>query len=77
MILYLAIWSEMGIKRDSLEDIDKDVYMNHTYLKKFKTFGYKYNSEHEYQYLLEKNGICENEYYINEQGDFVPGIIEP
>lgn len=47
------------------------MYLNHLYLKKFKAFGFKYNSEWEAQFLLDK----ENEYCMNENGEFVPGIL--
>lgn len=66
------LWSEFGIVRNGLDSIDKEIYLNHLYLKKFKAIGFKYNSENESRYLLDK----ENEYYINHEGKFVPGILE-
>lgn len=69
------LWKKIGINRKSLEDINKNVYLNHTYLKKFGAFGFEFNSEHEFQYLLShKNNLIDNEYCLNQNGDFVPGI---
>ena len=50
-----SLWDELGIKRDSLDDIDKNVYLNHLDLKKNKALGFKYNTEWESQFLLEKD----------------------
>ena len=44
----------MGIRKDSFENINKELYLNHLYLKKFKATGFKYNSELETQFLLNK-----------------------
>lgn len=66
------LWDELGIRKDSFENINKELYLNHLYLKKFKATGFKYNSELETQFLLNK----ENEYVINQNGDFVPGILQ-
>lgn len=65
------MWKEFGISRKKISEIDKGVYLNHLYLKKFKSFGFKYNSQWESQFLLDK----ENEYCMNENGEFVPGIL--
>lgn len=71
------LWEKNGIKRNSLSDVNPYVYRNHTYLKKFKAFGFTFDSAYEYQFLLkDANGTYENEYVINENGKFVPGIIE-
>ena len=71
----LNLWKKLGIKKESITDINKDVYLNHTYLKKFDAFGFEYDSDHEFQYLLKnKNGEYENEYKLDEEGNFVPGI---
>ena len=71
------VWADNGIKRDSLTDVDKELYMNHTYVKKFKALGFTYDSESESKYLLYLPGEAkENEYTINEAGEFVPGITE-
>lgn len=69
------IWKKLGISKNSLDDINKQVYLNHTYKKKFDALGFEYDSDHEFQYLLkDKNGNYENEYILNENNDFVPGI---
>lgn len=66
------LWTELGIKRDCIDDIDKELYLNHLYLKKYKAFGFKYNSEHESKFLL----LSENEYCLNDDGKFTPGILK-
>lgn len=70
-ILRKDSWKNLGIKRDSLEDIDRQVYQNHLYMKKYKPFGYRYDSEYESKFLLLK----ENEYINDEYGAFIPGIL--
>ena len=71
----INLWKKLGIKKDSLDDVDKDVYLNHTYTKKFKALGFEFDSDHEFQYLLkDKDGTFENEYTIDENGEFVPGV---
>lgn len=69
-----SIWIENHVNRTDISLIDSNVYMNHTYLKKFGTFGFTYNSEYEAQFLRSNNGKCiENEYCLNENNEFVPG----
>ena len=68
-----SIWQEIGVNRNSIQDINQKVYLNHVYLKKFKAIGYTFDSEYESRYLFYKGGKNENEYCINEQGEFVPG----
>lgn len=71
----IELWKKLNIKKDSLDDINKDIYLNHTYLKKFDALGFEYDSEHESQFILkDENGKVENEYRLDENGDFVPGI---
>lgn len=71
----IELWEKLNIKRNSIDDINKDVYLNHTYLKKFEALGFEFDSEHEFKYLLkDKNGQYENEYHLDENGNFVPGI---
>lgn len=71
----LDLWKKLNIKKTSLDDINQDVYLNHTYLKKFDAFGFEFDSEHEFQYLMkDKNGQYENEFCLDENGNFVPGI---
>lgn len=70
------IWKTYGVERTTIENIDPEIYVNHTYLKKFKAFGFKYDSEKESQFLHFSDGKpIENEYYIDENNNFVPGII--
>lgn len=69
------IWKNNGINRDSIDKIDPKLYVNHTYLKKFKAFGFQYDSEKESKFLYFPSGeSVENEYHIDENGNFVPGI---
>lgn len=69
------LWKKLGIKKENITDVNEEVYLNHTYLKKFDAFGFEYDSDHEFQYLLKnKKGEYENEYTLNEKGEFVPGI---
>lgn len=71
------IWKDYGIERAKLSDVDPIMYLNHTYLKKFKAFGFTYNSEKEQEFLLFlDNEAKENEYTIDEDGNFRPGITE-
>jgi len=69
-----SLWEEFGIKRKELSDIDKNVYLNHLHLKKNKAIGFRYVSEHESLFIRRVNGKYENEYYVNEEGEFVPRI---
>lgn len=69
------LWKKLGIKKESLDDINKEVYLNHTYMKKFEGLGFNFDSDHEFQYLLkDKQGNYENEYKLNENNELVPGI---
>ena len=44
-------------------------------MKTFKAFGFKYNTELESQFLLTKGQKIENEYCLDDDGSFIPGII--
>ncbi len=69
------LWKKLGINKNSLDDVNKDIYLNHTYNKKFNAFGFTYDSEYESKYLAkDKNGNIENEYTLNDEGEFVPGV---
>lgn len=68
------LWAEYGIKKESIDSIDKDIYLNHTYLKKFDALGFTFNSQHEFQFLLNSNKKIDNEYCLDEEGNLVPGI---
>lgn len=71
------IWNDYNIKRNSLEDIDSTLYINHTYVKKFKALGFQYDSRKEQEFLLFINGEPhENEYTFDSEGRLVPGITE-
>lgn len=71
------IWNNYNIRKDSLEDIDPSIYVNHTYVKKFKALGFKYDSRKEQEFLLFINDEPhENEYTFDGEGSLVPGITE-
>ena len=75
--LRTQLWKDYNIDRNKIENIDPLMYVNHTYAKKFKSFGFTYNSKKEQEFLLFLNGEPpENEYTINEEGMFAPGITE-
>jgi len=71
------IWGDYNIRKDCIGDIDPLIYINHTYLKKFKALGFTYDSKKEQEYLLFlENDKKENEYTIDVNGNFLPGITE-
>lgn len=71
------IWSDYGIIRETLGDVDPLVYINHTYLKKFKAFGFTYDSIKEQEFLLFlENELRANEYTIDSSGNLIPGVTE-
>ena len=65
----LGLWKQLGIER-TMDDIDYNLYLNHTYLKKYGAFGYTYHSEEESRFLRSE----ENEFCLDEFGRFVPGV---
>ena len=67
-----ALWVEFGIHRDSLDEINRELYLNHLDMKKNHAFGFKYDTVAESHFLLGR----ENEYCINQQGEFVPACLE-
>ncbi len=70
--LRMGAWSDYGISKDNVNPIE---YINHTYLKKFKALGFTYDSKKEQEYILFLNGEKkENEYTIDDNGNFVAGI---
>ncbi len=72
-----GIWRDYGIFRSDISDVDQELYLNHTYLKKFKAFGFTYDSAKEQEFLLFLgNESHENEYHLNQDGEFVPGVTE-
>ncbi|MBQ6497306.1 MAG: 1-acyl-sn-glycerol-3-phosphate acyltransferase [Bacilli bacterium] len=71
------IWQDYDINREKLSDVDPYIYINHTYLKKFKAFGFTYDSQREQEYLLFlENEKKENEYTLDDNGNLKPGITE-
>ena len=70
------IWEENSICRKDILSINRLIYLNHTYLKKFNVFGFEYNSDYESQFLRSNDGklIIENEYCLNDNNEFVPGV---
>ncbi len=70
-----TLWNREGVKKSDFLEDDIERYINHTYLKKYKAFGFKYNTDWESQFLLAKGQNIENEYYLDEAGNFIPGII--
>lgn len=71
------IWDDCRIIRKEIKDIDPLMYLNHTYIKKFKAFGFTYNSQKEQEFLLFlENETKENEYTLDRAGNFKPGITE-
>lgn len=70
------IWIENNIDRTILSDVNSNIYLNHTYLKKFGVFGFTYNSEYEAKFLRSNDGssTIENEYFLNENNEFKPGV---
>ena len=76
-IMRRQIWESYNIYKEKLLDIDPLIYINHTYLKKFKALGFTYDSKKEQEFLLFLNGEPkENEYHITDEGMFCPGITE-
>lgn len=70
-----SIWNNYHIKKENFTEEDINVYLNHTYLKKFGGAG-DYDSNRENKYLLVKDQISsENEYHLDENSNFVPGIL--
>ena len=76
-VMRKQIWSDYGIIRGTLGDVDPLVYINHTYLKKFKAFGFTYDSRKEQEFLLFlENELRANEYTIDSNGNLIPGVTE-
>ncbi len=69
------IWEEFGVKK-AIDEIDRDLYMNHLLLKKKSMAGYSYDSKYEASFIRRVNGVCENEFYIDEENRFVPVMFE-
>ncbi len=70
-----TIWRDNRINRSSLDDINIDNYLNHTYLKKYGVFGFKYDSDSEARFLRNTSGgPVENEFCLNKNNEFIPGV---
>ncbi len=70
-----SIWIENNINRTDISFVNPMIYLNHTYFKKYGVFGFTYHSEYESQFLRSNAGdAIENEYCINANNEFVPGI---
>lgn len=69
------LWKKIGLKKSTIDQINPELYINHTYLKKFGALGFTFDSEHEFKYLLKKkDGSYENEFIMDESGSLIPGI---
>lgn len=66
--------SEYGTYIKELKDVDPEVYILRTYLKKFDAFGFTFDSKKEQEFLLFLNGESKENEYTLEKGEFVPGI---
>lgn len=67
------IWRENGIKKDAIEDIDVDFYINHTGLKVFESLA-AFDYEKEKSYVLSVDGQpVEYMYTLDDSGNFIPG----
>lgn len=73
----VKLWKENGTYRASIKDVNPHIYINHTWMKKYGSFLFNYDSERESRFLYVKPGeVLENEWRINKLGEFRPGIIE-
>lgn len=67
---------QYGTFKSSLRDVDPEVYLNSTFLKKYDGFGFTYDSNSEAKFLYSKDGRpVENEYRLNEHNILVPGVM--
>jgi len=70
------IWYENWIKRDSIDDINPILYINHSWLKEYDGLADGFDAEIENRAFYSQDGsLPENEYYLDEYGNFVPGTI--
>lgn len=49
------IWRDYNVNKGKINIVDPQIYLNHTYAKKFKALGFTYNSKSEQEYLLFTN----------------------
>ena len=72
----MGLWKENGTYRDSIEDVNANVYVNHTWLKKFGTPLFTFDTQKERGFLFVKRGeVLEYEWCLDRSGRFAPGII--
>ena len=70
-----TLWKQNGIKKDTIKDINPELYINHTGLKIFsKLVDLDYNIELAHLFVHD-NEVPEYTYTLNYNGDFVPGEI--
>lgn len=70
------IRKENGSYKNSIDEVDPHVYVNHTWLKKYSTPLIKTDSERENNVLYLRPGeTLDNEWHITKDGIFEPGII--
>ena len=72
----MDLWKENGTYRECIGDIDASVYVNHTWLKKFGTPLFTFDTQREKSILFVKRGdALDYEWHIDRNGRFKPGII--
>lgn len=72
----MDLWKENGTYRECIGDIDASVYVNHTWLKKFGTPLFTFDTQREKNILFVKRGeALDYEWHIDRNGRFKPGII--
>lgn len=69
------LWNMLDINKTTINNVNKEVYINHTYLKKYGAAFYEYDSEYERKYLYPHHE-AENEFTLDENGILVPGVIK-
>lgn len=68
----IQIQASEKILKESLDDVDTMLYLNHTYLKK-NTPLFKLDADYESQFILkENNQRVENEFELSKEGILVP-----
>jgi hypothetical protein len=71
----LNIWRDYLINKDINDKKFQELYLNHTYVKKYKALGFEFNSLYESSFLLPLDNLnIINEFTTNKQGEFRPGI---
>ncbi len=73
----LQIWRQLETMKTSLKQVKSELYLNHTYLKKFDGLGYTYDSKAESEFLFSMDGKnVANEFCLDIYGNLIPGITE-